>query len=878
MNPLAIIWSRLRSLGKSRSMKQEIDEELRFHIEQRTAENMAAGMSPQQAARDARKQFGNFQGIREECRARCGASLGEATLQDIRFGLRRLRRSPGLTSVVVLTLALGIGATTGIFSLLNTAVIRPLPYQQPDRLITILNSYPELNLPKTMISPFIYCRCRDLCASFEGIAALKDWSPVLTDRAAPEQVRAVKVTANFLPMLGTSPAMGRNFTADEDRSGMGHVAVLSDGFWRRRFGGDPKIIGQTLVLDGTSFEIIGVLSPGFSFASPCDLWAPLALSPAEEQDRGDGLLGMGKLKPGVTIAQAQLELDNLAKPIRDENRFLTEKKWKILPVPLQEYLTGQIRPMLTLLLSAVTVIMLIACVNVATLLLAAGISREKEMAIRTSLGAGRRRLLRQLLIEGLVVSLFGAVAGLVLARGLVTWIAGLIPAYLVQGIAGWNHMQMDLRVLGFALALTVGSALLFGLAPALQTFKLDLNQPLKESGSRSSEGFKHRRLRSLLVVGEIALATALLTGAGIVLQSFLRVMHTNPGFDPDQLLTLRVTLPEYKYPSQTSRQVFFDRLLSQVETTPGVASVSMIDNPPLWGGTTVTFSIEGQDEQVHGSPGAISTHYFETMRIPVLYGRAFTDQDTANSVPVAVIDEKLARRYWPNESPIGKRISIGYGESGTVWREIVGVVGEIKNLGLASQAKEQYYRPFSQNSPSSMCLMVRTKGSPMAMLAAVQKQLSDIDPAQPLTYVTTVRVQMDGLLAPQKLPALLVGGFALLALVLAGVGLYSVVAYTTRQRTREFGIRLALGANRRQLIWLVLRHGMTLVGIGLALGLGGALALGRALSGLLHEIHPEDFRIHILTAVILALVALAACWLPARRAAKIDPMTALRYE
>jgi predicted permease len=879
MNPIAIILRRLGSVGKRRVLKQEIDEELRFHLEQRTAENVAAGMSPAQAAREARKRFGNFQGIREECRARRGASFGEATLQDIRFGLRMLRRNKGLTTVVVLTLALGIGATTGIFTLLNAAVIRPLPYPQSNRLIAIRNSYPELNLPATTISPFILYRCRDLCTSFEGIAALNDWMPVVTGKAGPEQVRAVKATANFLPLLGASPSLGRYFTADEDHSGMGQVVVISDGFWRRRFGSDPKILGRTLLLDGADFEIIGVLPPSFSFTYPYDLWAPLALSPAEQQYRGDGFLAVGKLKPGVNVTQAQLELDNLAKPIRDENRFLTEKKWKILGLPLQEFLTGQIRPMLTLLLAAVGVIMLIACVNVATLLLAAGIGREKEMAIRTSLGAGRTRLLRQLLVEGLVVSLFGAVAGLVLAKGLVTWIlTGLIPQYLVAGIAGWNHMQMDLRVLGFTLALMVASALLFALAPALQAFKLDLNQPSKESGSRSSEGFRHRRLRSLLVIGEIALASALLAGAGIVLQSFLRVLRTKPGFDPDQILTMRVMLPGYKYPSQAKRQQFFDRLLSQVETAPGVASVSVIDNPPLWGGLMTTFSIEGHDQEVHGSPGAISPRYFDTMRIPVLYGRAFTEQDTAGSVPVAIIDEKLARQYWPNESAIGKRIRFSFGQSDAVWREIVGVVGEIKNLGLSSEAKEQYYFPFSQASAGSMCLMVRTKGSPNAMIQAVQKQVSAIDPDQPVAYVTTVREQMDGLLLPQRLPALLVGGFALLALLLAGVGLYGVVAYTTRQRTREFGIRLALGAERRQLIWLVLRQGMVLVGIGLAIGLAGAFALGHAFSGLIHEVQPGDFRIHILTPIILALVALAACWLPARRAAKIEPMTALRYE
>ena len=879
MNSIVILLRRFCSLGKSRVLKQEIDEELRFHIEQRTADNVAAGMSPEQAAREARKRFGNFQGIREECRARRGASFGEATVQDIRFGLRMLRRNPGLTIVMVLTLALGIGATTGIFSLLNAAIIRPLPYAQPDRLLAIRNSYPELNLPATTISPWIYYRCRDLCKSFEGVAALYDWFPIVTGKAEPEQVRAVKTTANFLPLLGASAAIGRNFTADEDRSGMGHVVVISDGFWRRRFGSDPKILGQTLVLDGASFEIIGVLPPGFSFAYPFDLWAPLALSPAEQQYRGDGLLGMGKLKPGVTAMQAQLELENLAKPIRDENRFLLEKKWKILAMPLQEFLTGQIRPMLTLLFSAVAVVMLIVCVNIATLLLAAGLGREKEMAIRTSLGAGRSRLVRQLLVEGLVVSLLGAAAGLVFAKGLVTWIfTALIPPYLVQAIAGWNHMQVDVRVLGFTLTLTVASALLFGLAPALQAFKSDLNQPLKESGSRTSQGFRHRRLRSLLVIGEIALATALLAAAGIVLQSFLRVLKTNPGFDPDQLLTMRVMLPGYKYPSQATRQEFFDRLLSQVETMPGVASASAIDNPPLWGGVMTTFSIEGRDENVHGSPGAISPRYFETMRIPLLYGRAFTDQDTAGSVPVAIIDEKLARRYWPNDSPIGKRIRFSVDESEGAWREIVGVVGEIKNLGLSSEAKEQYYYPGSQASAGGMCLMIRTKGSPNAMVETVRKQISAIDPDQPVAYVITVREQMDGLLLPQRLPALLVGAFAVLALVLAGVGLYGVVAYTTRQRTREFGIRLALGAERRQLIWLVLRQGMVLVGIGLAIGLGGAFALGRALSGLIYEVQPGDFRVHILTAVILALVALAACWLPARRAAKIDPMTALRYE
>lgn len=880
MKSLITFWRWLRSLGQGRAAKQEIDEELRFHIEQRMAENIATGMSPEAAARAARKRFGNLQTVREDCRDARGANFTGTLLQDIRFGVRMLRKNPGFATVAVLTLALGIGANTAIFSLLNTAILRPLPYRQPERLVVIQNSYPKLNLPATALSPFIYSLCRKNCKSFEDIGAALDWSPALTGQAEPEELTGVKSTASFFSVIGAAPMLGRYFTAEEDQPGGNHVAVLIDRFWRRQFGADPKVIGRAITLNGTNYEVIGVLPSSVKFLEKCDVCVPMAFTPEEWQYRGDELGVWGRLKAGATMAQAQVELDGIVKPIRDESSFLVENKWTVFAQPLKEFLVGKIRPILVLLSASVSMVLLIACVNVATLLLVAGIGREKEMAIRSALGAGRFRLVRQLFVEGLVLSFLGAGLGLILGERLMTWIAALTPPSLVRGIAGWDHVGIDLHVLGFTLAVTTASALVFGLAPALQISISNLSQPLKESGNRSSEGVKQRRLRTLLVIGEIALAMVLLAGAGVVLQGLLRVLRVDPGFAPDRLVSMRLILPKNKYPSPEKQQAFFGELLKEVNSLPSVTSAALISNPPLIGGTMITFSIEGRDDEVHGSPGAISPRYFETMRIPVSYGRAFTDHDMADSLPVAIIDEKLAKRYWPNQSPLGKRISVDWENlpDHSKWREIVGVVGEIKNLGLGTDAKEQYYYPASQASTATMALMVRTESSPGALLKSVQKQILALDPDQPVSYVTSMRVQMDELLSPQRLSALLIGGFALLALGLAGIGLYGVVAYNTRQRTREFGIRLALGANHRQLIWLVLRNGMGMVAVGLTIGLLGGYAFGRLLSSLMPDIHPEDLRTHLFAALILAAVALIACFIPARRATKIDPTTALRYE
>lgn len=887
MNPLRSIWIRIRSLAKRPVAKREIDEELRFHLEQRIAENVTAGMSPEQAARDARKRFGNLQSVREECRETRGADFGRAIWQDFRFGLRMLRKNPGFTIVAVLTLALGIGANTAIFSLLNTAIIRPLPYRDPDRLMVIMDSYPKLNIPAGPLSPWIYFQCRENCKAFEDVGALINWwSPVLTGQLEPEQIKGGKITVNFLQLLGTVPALGRFFTADDYQ---GHVAVLSYGLWHRQFGGDTNVIGRTISLDGTGYEIVGILPPGFKFTTSLDVLVPIAFTPADRESRAEELLVVGRLKWGATATQAQLELEShVAKPIRDQSSYHAKHNWKIFAQPLKDNLTADIRPMLVLLLSAVTMVLLIACVNVATLFLAAGITREKEIAVRAALGAGRLRLVRQLLVEGLVLSFLGAAAGLILSKGLTVWIAGLIPESLVHNIAHWDHIQVDVRVLGFTLAATIASVMIFALIPALQISKSNPNQSLKENGNRSSDGVSQRRLRVLLVVGEIALATMLLAGAGLVFQGFLRVLRVDPGFDPDQLLTLQVMLPARKYPSLEKRQALLDELLDKAKALPGVSSVALTDNPPFHGGYMMGFSIEGRDDvaDAHGAPGGISANYFETMKIPVLYGRTFADRDTANSLPVAIIDEKLARRFWPNQSPIGKRLSISFEQSSgnPAWREIVGVVGEIKNRGLSTDPKEQYYFPASQMGAGIMhlidntYLMIRTKGSPDAIIPALRKQIRAVDPDQPISYVTTVDAQLDELLAPQRLQSLLVGAFAILALGLAGVGLYGVVAYTTRQRTREFGIRLALGARRNQLVWLVLRQGMKMVAIGLVVGLAGACALGPVLSGFIHEVQPRDLRVICSAALILAAVALLACLFPARRATRIDPMTALRDE
>ena len=889
MSAFGRILDRLRRFAHRPAVKQEIDEELRFHLEQRTAENIAAGMAPEEALRAARKRFGNLQSVREECRESSGANLGGAIWQDCRFGLRMLRKKPGFTAVAVLTLALGIGANTAIFSLLNTAILRPLPYRDPDRLMVIMDSYQKLNIPAGPLSPWLYFQCRENCKAFEDMGAcINWWSPVLAGELEPEQIKGGKITANFLQLLGIVPARGRFFTADDDQPGS-QVAVLSYGLWQRQFGGDTNVIGRKISLDGAGYQVVGILPPGFKFTTSLDVLVPMAFTPAERESHAEELLVVGRLKPETTATRVQMELESrVAEPIRDQNSGLEKLDWRVFAQPLKDNLTADIRPMLVLLLSAVTMVLLIACVNVATLFLAAGIAREKEFAVRMALGAGRFRLVRQLLIEGLILSFFGAIAGLILSQGLTVWIAGLIPESLTHNITGWDQVQVDFHVLGFTLAVTIASVMIFALMPALQLSKANPNQSLKENSSRSSEGVSQRRLRASLVVGEIALATVSLAGAGLVFQSFLHVLHVDPGFDPNRLVTVQVMLPVQKYPSLARRQVLFDELLGKVKALPGVSSVALMDNPPFHGGYQMSFSIEGRDDETdaHGAPGGISPHYFETMKIPVRYGRSFTDLDSANSLPVAIIDEKLARRFWPNQSPLGKRISISFEQSrdNPAWREIVGVVGEIKNRGLSYEPKEQYYYPASQTGAGirhlidNTYLMIRTEGAPDAIIPALRKQIRAIDPDQPVSYVTTVCAQADELLAPQRLQSLLVGIFAILALGLAGIGLYGVVAYTTRQRTREFGIRLALGARYDQVVWLVLRQGMKMVAAGLIIGLAGACALGPALSGFIHEIQPWDLWVDCSVALIIAAVAMLACFIPARRATRIDPMTALREE
>jgi putative ABC transport system permease protein len=806
----------------------------------------------------------------------------ETLLQDIRYGARTLRRSPGFTAVAVIALALGIGGNSAIFSVVNAVLLRPLPYDEPDRIMRIFATAPDRGLDQTSLS---YQRTKAIAEQnqlFEHAGAYTFDTANLTGVNEPLQLTVIRMSSGVFEVLKVRPAAGRNFLPEEDKPGGSQVVILSHGLWQRQFGSAPDMVGKAVTLDGASCTVVGIMPDGFDFpAARIDCWLPRAFEPSflsrESIERGAGYLNMiGRLKPGVTRQQAQAEVAGIAEGNKIGEH--PDATFGVLVVPQPEVVTQGVRPTLFILLGAVAFVLLIACANVANLLLAKAAGRQKEIAVRAALGASRTRLIRQFLTESVLLALMAGALGVLLAG----WGVDLLVGAATDNIPRAGEISIDSRVLGFTLLIAVLTGVIFGLAPALQASKADLNEALKDTSRGSTGGSRRVRIRSALVVAEVALSVVLLIGAGLLIRSFLLLQKVDAGFNSDQVLVANISLPNSRYAETAQRAEFYTRLCQELAALPGVVSAGGTTTLPLSGSDSRTLiAIEGKPipplpERPIVSLAMASPDYFKTMGIPLLQGRFFTDQDKEGSTITAIVNQSFARRFFPDEDPIGKHILTGLAQPQP--REIVGVVGDVRHLGLDSSAAEALYFPSNQLPRLAMAMVVRTAVLPLSLSAAVRSSVLAIDKDQPIASLQTMEEVVSGSISNQRFTLLLLGLFAAVALALAAIGIYSVMAYTITQRTGEIGLRMALGAQTRDVLKLVVGQGMTMAVIGVAVGLGGAFALTRVMASLLFSVSATDPITFIAIPFLLLVVALAACFVPARRATRVDPMIALRYE
>jgi len=797
--------------------------------------------------------------------------------QDLRYGARMLRKNPGFTLIAVLTLALGIGANTAIFSVVNAVLLRPLPYQEPERLAQIWEK--KRDSGNNVISPDNFLDWQKQAKSFEGLSVYDVWLPAISTAGKTEQIVGISASANFFSLLGATPQLGRTFAPDEEKAGQDRVVVISHSFWQNHLGGKADVIGKKLTLDQSSYTIVGVLRPGFRhlrliFDQQPEVFRPFDVKTVANQRAAHYLSAIGRLKTGVNLAQAQAEMTAIARQL-EEAYPETNRDWGVSLVALRQEVTGSISLILLILQGTVAFVLLIACVNVANLLLSRVAAREREMAVRMALGAGRWKILRLLLAESASLAILGGAFGLLLAW----WGVDLLVSLTPPDIPRREDISVDHRALGFTFLLSLLTALFFGLLPALQATRANLNDALKE-GSRS--GFRRQRLRGVLVVAELALALVLLVGSGLLLHSLIRLHHVNPGFDTENLLTMRVGLPAPE--ARDERQIvnFYQQILARLEILPGAKAAALTSSVPFTGSYSwsANFKIEGQPVEPGREPMSgwrlISPAYFDTMGIPLRAGRAFTDRDTPGSIGVTIINESFARQHFPNVDPIGRTII-------PKWRperplQIVGVVSDFKHRGLADDAAPEMYVPYTQQTWSSMALVVRTNAEPGKIQVAVQKAIWEVDQSAPISRINTLKEILGDQVSHSRFNTLLLGIFSALALILATIGIYGVMSYAVSQRAREIGVRMALGAQNIDVVWLIVRQGLNLTLLGIAIGLASAYGLTRLMTKLLFNVSATDPLTFAGVASLLMIVALLACWIPARRATKVDPMIALRTE
>jgi putative ABC transport system permease protein len=856
---------------RRRRWDEERARELEAYLEAETDENIARGMALEEARYAARRKLGNTTMIREEIYNMNSLGWVETLWQDLRYATRMLTRNRGFTAVAVVTLALGIGATTAIFTVVNAVLLRPLPYPHPEQLI-----YVQEILGEYGVNPFVwnseFAAWTKQAQTLSPVAAyMNSWSN-LTGSGEPQRVTVGMATNSFFSLLGARPALGRLFLPEEDRPGGASAVVLSSSLWKRRFSGDPAVVGKGIVLDGKTYTVVGVLSSSFvipdQFKTDYGLWVPLA-----EDENGAGpfriLRAIGRLKPGVSLAAARAELDTIMQPLvpRGVKKTVVLSRW-------QEQITQASRLTLLLFLGAVGLLLLIACVNVANLLLSRSANRQKEMAIRLTVGAGRGRVVRQLLTESALLALTGGALGLALAR----WGKDLLIAFISPNLPALQPITLDYRVLGVSLATALVTGLAFGLVPALQASRVSLNEVLKEAGRSGSDLRSGALLRNLLVVSETALAMVLLVGAGLLFRSFQRVLGIDPGFKPERTLCVTVDLTPSKHPTAKDQARFFQQVIEGIKSLQGVQSVGGSGMPPLEAriGSVSGLGVEGRTENTAGASFAmISPDYFRTLGIPLKLGRDFSQADRDGLPGVAIVNESFARRYFTNENCLGRRVGSWVHKKD--WLTIVGVVGDVRH-SMESEPDPEIYVPYLQDGQPFMTLLIRTAGDPRLWESAVRNRVASVDKDQPPHDIATLEELQTASRAPRRVNLLLLGAFAVFGLILASVGIYGVVSYSVSQRTHEIGVRTALGASHRAVLKLVVRQGLSLALIGIVIGLAASLGLTRFLQSLLFGVKPMDPVTFVAAALLWTAIALLACYIPARRATRVDPIVALRYE
>lgn len=873
---LRYTWLRLKGLLRKEQVEEEMDAEMRFHLLMRARENIERGMTPESAVRDARRRFGNLDRVKDAAREIKGGGMLETLLQDARYGVRMMIKTPVFTVIALLTLAAGVGANTAIFSVVNAVLLKALPYHNSHRFVLVSGA--DQSAGPGTFSP---AEAQDFAAhlsTLEDFAAMQSQSINLTGDAQPERVRGAFVTANFFEVFNLSPTAGRTFARGEDQPGGERVVVVNEGFWRRRLNSDPELAGRKIILNGEPYSVIGVV-PG-SFRHPLDaeveVWTTVQRFPSYSERRDARFLfGIGHLKPGVTTAQAQVEADTVA--ARMAQAYPNESAGRGAKVELLEEITVRnIRPILLALFAAVGCILLIACSNLANLTLARGTARQQEFALRSALGASRGRLARQLLTETTLLALLGGGLGLLLARWGTDLLLAVSPGVLPRG-----EVRLDAPVLLFTLGMSVLTGFLFGLAPAWQLSRLDLHTALKEGGRSAGDGAGALRARSVFVVVQMALALVLLVGGALFIQSFYKLLQVDPGFKPENLLTLEYRLPRNKYVDPPAQWEFHRQVVEQLRAVPGVQSAALIRGLPLTGNSaSVRLNLpdretppRGQEPQVQFNTA--TPDYFATMGIPFVQGRLFGDSDRLDSPAVFVINQTMARRFWPDQDPIGKQIKfVGDDQPGT----IVGVVGDAKHDWLSEEQRPQIYGSYSQSPGLFATVVVRTKVEPLSLSQAVREAVWKVDKDQPVWKVRTLESLLAYNVADKRFLMLLMVVFASLALTITAIGLYGVVNYTVGRRTHEIGIRMALGARAVDVLKLVVSQGMVLALTGVGVGLIASFVLTRYIQSLLFGVSATDTLTFTSVSALLGGVALLACYIPARRATKVDPLIALRHE
>jgi putative ABC transport system permease protein len=872
-------------------VEREMDAELRSHLQIRADDLQRQGFSRDEAERQARVEFGGYERYKEECREALGSRLLGELIADVRYGVRQLRRSPGFTAVAIITLALGVGANTAIFSVVDAILLRPLPYRDPGRLIYISEFWPHESNVKTVPSPD-FANWSEHGRLFDGLAAYGGGAELnLTSTEEPERVQGARVTADFFTVLGIQPFMGRSFLREEDRPGGRKVVLLSCELWQRRFGADAKIVGSTIQLDGEPYTVVGITPAGFRFPDDdfrAQVFLPMLVarvadwrSPSPDPSKFRLLRTLARPRPGVTLDQARDELIALVRSeaeIEPPQFKRMRAGMDVRLIPLPERLAAPARPTLLILLSSVALLLVMSCVNVAGMQLARGAARQRELAVRAALGASRLRIAAQLLAENLVL-IIGA-AGVALLIGFTGLRA--LKALAPSQIPHLETARLDSIVLLFTLVVATLTGLLSGLAPAMLGSRVDLNEVIKGGGARTGSAREQHRLRSIMVTAEVALALVLLVGSGLLTRSLIHLISVNPGFSTHNLLALRVSLSEKSYPKPEQRIAFLSELLARVRALPGARAAGAGSGLPTLGWWSLAGTdIEGQPEMPPGlrpdiATDMVSTDYFQTLGIPLLAGRGFNAQDRPNTTQVAIVNQAFVREYFSGQNPIGKHV--GRRTPPGAWREIVGVVGNVRQLGPSHDESPAIYISYQQEPSGDVNLVLRTARDPLALVAAVKAAVQAVDPAQPVYDIATMDERLSDSIAPQRFNALLVGAFALAALGLAGIGLYGVLAFSVAQRTSEIGVRMALGARSGEVLKLVVGEGLRLCGLGVGFGLAASAPLTHLLRGALFGVSPSDPVTLVVASTALLLVAVMACYIPARHATAIDPMVALRHE